>query len=173
MDGFAGEIYHTGSRPHGGLDFSGKKVGVIGTGSSAIQSILIIASQAAELTVFSERPTTRCRPGTARSMPSAIAPGLPVGQVSVQSVIGCKRLCLDTDYFETFNQDHVTLIDISDDPVECFTADALYPTCNSWYLGANIPGKPRVFMPLLEFPGYVERCNEVVADGYRGFALSS
>ena len=29
----------------------------------------------------------------------------------------------------------------------------LYPTCNSWYLGANIPGKPRVFMPLPGFPG--------------------
>ncbi len=47
----------------------------------------------------------------------------------------------------------------------------LYPTCNSWYLGANVPGKPRVFMPLLGFAPYVERCNEVVANGYEGFAL--
>ena len=50
--------------------------------------------------------------------------------------------------------------------------NTLYPTCNSWYLGANVPGKPRVFMPLLGFPDYVDRCEAVVADGYRGFSLS-
>ena len=33
----------------------------------------------------------------------------------------------------------------------------LFPTCNSWYLGANVPGKTRVFMPLPGFPTYVER----------------
>ena len=48
----------------------------------------------------------------------------------------------------------------------------LYPTCNSWYLGANIPGKPRVFLPLLGFPDYVAKCEEVVAQGYEGFRLS-
>jgi cyclohexanone monooxygenase len=48
----------------------------------------------------------------------------------------------------------------------------LYPTCNSWYLGANVPGKPRVFMPYLGFPPYVERCNEVAARSYEGFALA-
>jgi cyclohexanone monooxygenase len=48
----------------------------------------------------------------------------------------------------------------------------LYPSCNSWYLGANVPGKPRVFMPYLGFPTYVAKCNEVVAKGYEGFALS-
>lgn len=44
--------------------------------------------------------------------------------------------------------------------------------CNSWYLGANIPGKPRVFMPYLGFPNYVEHCEKVVAEGYAGFELS-
>jgi len=48
----------------------------------------------------------------------------------------------------------------------------LFPTCNSWYLGANVPGKPRVFMPLLGFPPYVEQCAAVVADGYRGFVTA-
>src|SRR6185295_1331671 len=48
----------------------------------------------------------------------------------------------------------------------------LYPTCNSWYLGANIPGKPRVFMPYLGFPAYVEKCNQVAENGYEGFALT-
>jgi cyclohexanone monooxygenase len=47
----------------------------------------------------------------------------------------------------------------------------LYPGCNSWYLGANVPGKPRVFMPYFGFPEYVARANEVAASGYRGFAL--
>jgi len=48
----------------------------------------------------------------------------------------------------------------------------LYPTCNSWYLGSNIPGKPRVFMPYLGFPVYVQKCEEVAAKGYDGFALT-
>ena len=48
----------------------------------------------------------------------------------------------------------------------------IYPTCNSWYLGVNIPGKPKVFMPYLGFPPYVEKCNEVAASGYEGFQLS-
>jgi cyclohexanone monooxygenase len=48
----------------------------------------------------------------------------------------------------------------------------LFPTCNSWYLGANVPGKARVFMPLPGFPTYTDRCDQVVADGYDGFVLS-
>ena len=46
---------------------------------------------------------------------------------------------------------------------------SIYPTCNSWYLGANVPGKPRVFMPYLGVPAYVEKCNQVAAGGYGGF----
>jgi cyclohexanone monooxygenase len=46
-------------------------------------------------------------------------------------------------------------------------------TCSSWYLGVNIPGKPRVFMPYIGgFPRYIQKCNEVTASGYAGFALS-
>ena len=45
----------------------------------------------------------------------------------------------------------------------------LYPSCNSWYLGANVPGKPRVFMPYIGFPTYCEKCEDVVAKGYEGF----
>ena len=47
LESFAGEWYHTGHWPHEGVDFTGQRVGVIGTGSSAIQSIPIIAQQAA------------------------------------------------------------------------------------------------------------------------------
>lgn len=49
---FAGAVYHTSTWPHDGVDFTGKRVGVIGTGSSGIQSIPIIARQADRLTVF-------------------------------------------------------------------------------------------------------------------------
>ncbi|MGW1122874.1 flavin-containing monooxygenase [Streptomyces tanashiensis] len=49
---FAGATYHTGSWPHEGVDFGGLRVGVIGTGSSGIQAVPLIAEQAAHLTVF-------------------------------------------------------------------------------------------------------------------------
>src|SRR5262245_7242860 len=56
LDTFTGKWYHTGNWPHEGVDFTGQKVGIIGTGSSAIQSIPIIAAQAASLTVFQRTP---------------------------------------------------------------------------------------------------------------------
>ncbi len=50
----------------------------------------------------------------------------------------------------------------------------LYPLANSWYLGANIPGKPRVFMPYAGGVGpYREKCDEVAANGYEGFVLGA
>ncbi len=55
-DRYAGEVYFTNSWPHDGVDFTGKRVAVIGTGSSGIQSIPIIASQADQLTVFQRTP---------------------------------------------------------------------------------------------------------------------
>jgi cyclohexanone monooxygenase len=48
----------------------------------------------------------------------------------------------------------------------------LFPTCNSWYLGANVPGKTRVFMPLPGFPTYVKECDRVAENGYDGFVLA-
>ena len=53
---FGGDVYHTGNWPHEPVDFSGKRVGVIGTGSSAIQSIPLIAEQAQQLYVFQRTP---------------------------------------------------------------------------------------------------------------------
>jgi cation diffusion facilitator CzcD-associated flavoprotein CzcO len=48
----------------------------------------------------------------------------------------------------------------------------VYLSCNSWYLGANILGKPRIFMPLpVGFPVYAARCAEVAANGYEGFRV--
>jgi cyclohexanone monooxygenase len=377
LECFAGPVYHTGSWPHEGVDFTGRSVAVIGTGSSAIQSIPIIASQAKRLTVF-QRTANYAIPAHNHPMPAefqkafkadyaalrAKAKTMPTGvlfdfseekaletpaearnreyekrwdrgglsflgaymdllidakandtaaefvrakirgivkdpavaaALSPSNVIGCKRLCIDTGYYDTFNAPHVTLIDVSREPIEAitpkgvrakgqeFSADDLvlatgfdamtgtllridirgrgglglrekwaagprtylglatagFPnlftitgpgspsvltnmlpsieqhvewvadclvhmrerkvtaiearieaedawvghvnevagktlrsTCSSWYLGANVPGKPRVFMPYIGgFPAYIEKCNDVVAKGYEGFEL--
>ena len=49
------------------------------------------------------------------------------------------------------------------------------PRANSWYMSANIAGKPRAFLPYLDpdgVGGYRKKCNEVAANGYEGFALA-
>jgi hypothetical protein len=56
--------------------------------------------------------------------------------------------------------------------VNAVAGATLFPSCNSWYLGANVPGKVRVFMPLLGFPAYVQKCDAVAAQGYAGFHLA-
>ncbi|CAN7611342.1 NAD(P)/FAD-dependent oxidoreductase [Bradyrhizobium sp. LjRoot220] len=374
---FKGPVYHTGEWPHEGVDFTGLRVGVIGTGSSAIQSIPIIAQQAQALTVFQRTATysvpawnakltpeyrqsikadypalrakARARP-TGFYFPFNMKPaleaspeererlyeeawergGLPFlgafgdllfekaandtiaefarnkirGIVSdpataellcPTNVFGCKRLCVDTGYFETYNLPLVKLVDVSRTPIDRFTAKGIevdgleYPldaivsatgfaamtgsfdriritgrngqtlaekwrggprtylgvamvgfpnlftitgpgspsvlasmiqaieqhvdwmadciahlrdigaatiepieqyqdewvehvnevskislrsTCSSWYVGANIPGRPRVFMPYIGgFPVYVQKCNEVMSNGFEGFAI--
>jgi cyclohexanone monooxygenase len=374
---FRGPIYHTGEWPREGVDFTALRVGVIGTGSSAIQSIPIIARQASALTVFQRTATysvpawnekltreyrnaikadypalrakARARP-TGFYFPFNMKPaleaapeererqyeeawkrgGLPflgaygdllfdktandtIAQFArrkIRSIVkdpatakllcpdnvfGCKRLCVDTGYFETYNLPHVKLVDVSNTPIERFTAQGIevngieYPldaivcatgfaamtgsfdkiritgrnrltlaekwragpraylgvasagfpnlftitgpgspsvlasmiqaieqhvdwmadcmvymrdigattiepiekyedewiehvneiskvslrsTCSSWYVGANIPGRPRVFMPYIGgFPIYVQKCNEVMTNGFEGFVM--
>ena len=50
----------------------------------------------------------------------------------------------------------------------------LYSMANSWYVGANITGKPRVFMPYVGgVTAYKQKCDEVAAKGYEGFRLGS
>ena len=56
LESFQGAWYHTGNWPHQPVDFSGKRVAVIGTGSSGVQSIPVIAGQARSLTVFQRTP---------------------------------------------------------------------------------------------------------------------
>jgi cyclohexanone monooxygenase len=49
----------------------------------------------------------------------------------------------------------------------------LYPKANSWYMGANIPGKPRIFMPYVGgVHTYYRLCQDIVAKGYDGFVFS-
>ena len=377
---FRGKVFHTGAWPHEGVDFTGQRVGVVGTGSSAIQSIPVIAGEAKHVTVFQRTPNysipaqnyplsedekrvwredyrdlrrrarEEMRNGIVSEIPQKGALedgdeerettyefrwarggltfmtaynnlaldkaandtaaefvrkkiGATVRDPRVAKLlqptsypIGTKRICIDTDYFETFNRDNVTLIDIRNAPIseitptgivtggkeyECdaivfatgfdamtgsfakidirgrgglslrekweagpktylglmvagfpnmflitgpgspsvlsnmivsieqhvdwvadcldylrerdvacleATQDAedkwvahvnevadntLYPQANSWYMGANIPGKPRVFLPYIGgIPAYRAICNEVAAKGYEGFALT-
>lgn len=376
---FEGPSYHTGRWPQDGVDFTGQRVGVIGTGSSAIQAIPMIAEQAEELTVFQRTASFTVPAWNApldpvavkevktdyaefraanRQMQAAFGSKLPQNDRSAlevsdeerraelerrwqhgglgflgafndllisneandvaadfvrdklaeivedpetarkltpEQVIGCKRLCVDTGYWATFNRPNVNLVDLRESPIEeitprgirtsawehpldvivyatgfdamtgallrvdirgrggrslqdaweagprtylglsvegfpnlftitgpgspsvltnmmvsieqhvewiadCIsyldehghatieaTAEAqdqwvdfvntvagftLFPTCNSWYLGANVPGKTRVFMPLPGFPTYAEQCERVAAEGYSGFALA-
>ena len=377
LEAFRGPRYHTGHWPHEGVDFTGRRVGVIGTGSSAIQSIPIIAEQATHLFVFQRTPNfsipahnapldrefeRRVKAGYAefrrqaresrvgfvveRSDDSALAvtaderrreyekrwrrgglgftatfadllinpkanetaaefcrekirevvrdPAVAEVLVPQDYPVGTKRMCVDTRYYETFNRPNVRLVDISNGGIEAITAtgvragdedhaldaivfatgfDAmtgalarirfegvggrtlteawgegprtylglavagfpnlfvitgpgspsvltnmvtsieqhvewitaclehlragghatieadpgavenwvayvnrvagltLFPTCNSWYLGANIPGKPRVFMPLPGFPPYEAMCANVAVQGYQGFVI--
>jgi cyclohexanone monooxygenase len=50
---------------------------------------------------------------------------------------------------------------------------AVHPTCNSWYVGANVPGKRRVYMPYVGgLPRYRQKCDDVAAAGYEGFTLT-
>ena len=56
--------------------------------------------------------------------------------------------------------------------VNAVAARTIYLGCNSWYLGANIPGKPRIFMPLFGFPAYVDKCADEQRSGYPGFSLA-
>jgi cyclohexanone monooxygenase len=378
LESYQGACYHTGCWPHEEVSFAGKRVAVIGTGSSAVQSIPIIAAQASEVIVFqrtanyaipahnvpltdpyraaikADYPMLRARArqtmtGIDFDYSDALALETPAEErtheyerrwqrgglaflgaykdlmveqaandtaadfvrgkirqkvqdprvaelLAPKNTIGCKRLCVDIGYFETFNRPNVRLVDVSEAPIETITpggvkvrgreypADAIvfatgfdamtgailridirgrggmalrerwregpctylglavagFPnlfaitgpgspsvltnmlptieqhvdwiadaldhlrarglsriepsalaehawgahvaelagstlryTCGSWYLGVNIPGKPRVFMPYIGgFPRYVAKCNEVAAMGYEGFVLS-
>ena len=69
-----------------------------------------------------------------------------------------------------------TSVDVEDDWVSYVgevADETLYGQGGSWYLGVNVAGKPRVFMPLATGVGpYREICDEIAADGYRGFKFA-
>ena len=208
MDTFKGKTYHTGHWPHEGVDLAGLRIGVIGTGSSAIQAIPVIAEAASHLTVFQRTPNfsipsrngpmlpdyeqhwktiypdqrekarhskngvlTNPNDFSALSVPEqerlrileerwseggtrfmAAFNDLALNQESndfaaefvrgkIRSMvkdpataellapknhpIGTKRICVDTNYFLTYNRDNVTLVDVSKNPIEALTPDGL------------------------------------------------
>lgn len=88
MAGFAGTSLFTSRWPKEGFDLTGKRVGVIGTGSSGVQLIPVVAREALRLSVF-----------------------VPVHPFA------CKRPIIDQGYYETFNRDNVTLVDLRKSPI--------------------------------------------------------
>ncbi len=222
LDDFEGDTYHTGEWPHEGVDFTGKRIGVIGTGSSGIQSIPLIAEQAASVTVFQRtpnfaipahnRPLTQAqrdrnkevfqglrreaeyfvpaRSGGPTAVPRALeVPAedrderyeahwsmgglmymaafgdLLVNQeandtaadfvrrkiheiVEDQDVaallaaqdfpLGTKRLCVDTGYYETFNRESVTLVDLRAHPIEAITPRGLRTAAEEYEFDALV-----------------------------------
>jgi len=85
------------------------------------------------------------------------------------------------DCIEYLQNNGLTRIEAKDDAQEAWVdhvrevADTtLFPKANSWYVGANVPGKSRVFMPYVGgLTLYREKCNEVAANQYEGFAVSN
>ena len=205
---FAGEVYHTAHWPYEPVDFSGKRVAVIGTGSSGIQSIPIIAEHAEELVVFQRTPNYSVPAGNRTLTDDDIAeykssyaerrrlswrsgggsPHIAHPKLTMQATpqerrtafekrwelggvlfsktfndqmidfaaneearkfyeekvraviddpelaellipddhpIGTKRICTDTDYFQTFNKPHVELVSVRRTPIESIDASGI------------------------------------------------
>jgi cation diffusion facilitator CzcD-associated flavoprotein CzcO len=208
LDRFAGASYHTGHWPHQGVDFTGKRVGMIGTGSTGIQAAPVIAQNAAHLTVFQRtanysiparnaplsdgfkrwakenaaeirsimrstpngHPFTICDRSahdvapeerqaiyeaawekgglqfraafrdlmvdkTANDTASEFikekirevvkAPATAAKLADIDHPFATKRPPIDTGYFETFNRDNVSLVDVRANPIECITASGI------------------------------------------------
>ncbi|MFF0446787.1 hypothetical protein ACFYT4_10285 [Streptomyces sp. NPDC004609] len=59
------------------------------------------------------------------------------------------------------------------DHVNTVSAGTVFMRADSWYLGANVPGKPRVFMPYVGGVGhYRQTCDRIAANGYEGFSVN-
>lgn len=200
LEQFAGPMYQTGEWPHEEIDFSGQRVGVIGTGSSAIQSIPLIAQQADHVVVFQRTPNYSVPaqngpldPALERAIKevyaayrqanreSRVGYVVPVNRVSAMAFseeareqefeerwqrgglgfastfsdllispesnetaaaffrrkireivhdpavaetltamdypLGTKRICVDTRYYETYNRENVSLVDLRNEPI--------------------------------------------------------
>ncbi|WP_280483950.1 flavin-containing monooxygenase [Nocardia farcinica] len=216
-DSFGGELYHTGEWPHEPVRFAGKRVGVIGTGSSGIQAIPVIAEEAAQVVVFQRSPNYSIPAGNRRLDPEFVAEvkanyaerrrlsrisgggtpnsPYPKGALEVDEAerrriydqwwqrggylfakafpdqttnpaandtareyveakiremvadpeiaeqliptdhpIGTKRIVTDTGYFQTYNRDNVTLVNLRRTPIEEITATGVRTSGGSYEL---------------------------------------
>ncbi|HEY2202951.1 MAG TPA: NAD(P)/FAD-dependent oxidoreductase [Pseudonocardia sp.] len=208
LESFAGRWYHTGQWPHDGVDLAGQRVGVVGTGSTGIQAIPVIAERAAHLTVFQrtanysvparngpvgaaeqralkedypairrvQRASTNGHPFVVSGRPALSVPederrsvyeaawdrgglrfrasfadlltdkqandtasefirdkiretvrdpGTARALLPTDHPFATKRPPIDTDYFETYNRDDVTLVDVRRSPIEEITPDGV------------------------------------------------
>jgi cyclohexanone monooxygenase len=222
LSDFKGRVYHTGQWPHQPIDFTGLRVGVIGTGSSAIQSVPVIAEQARHLTVFQRTAnfsiparnaelTAEQREAFRKNYPeirrfareearNGIYAELPDrgalddgdnerrarfeqrwmrgGLTFMQAYnnllldkaandtaadyvrekiaeivrdpetakrlqpdnhpIGSKRICVDTEYYATFNRPNVTLVDIRSVPIEAILPNAVRAGARDYEIDALV-----------------------------------
>jgi cyclohexanone monooxygenase len=224
VERFAGATYLTGAWPHHEVDFTGLRVGVIGTGSTAIQVIPQVARQAKHLTVFqrtanfsvparngplpeAEQQSIKAGYRARRELSRRSLFGIPIalpdsprrtrdippaelnatlealwaqgGAMSLLAAapdilmdadanarvadfvrdkiratvkdpkvadllcptthpLGTKRLCLDTDYYETYNRDNVTLVDLRATPIDTLTERSVRTTAEDYPLDALI-----------------------------------
>ncbi|NEW35149.1 NAD(P)/FAD-dependent oxidoreductase [Nocardia cyriacigeorgica] len=221
LDTFAGPVLHTSHWPHEGVDFTGQRVGVIGTGSSGIQAIPCIAEQAERLHVFQRtanysvpagnvpldeetRRAQKANYAERRRLSMASGGGSPhqphpksalevseeerraayqqrweLGGVlfsktfpdqmvtreandtarlfweeKVRAVIddpavadllipndhpiGTKRICTDTNYYQTYNRDNVELVNLRATPIERIDAEGLHTTEDYYRLDALV-----------------------------------
>jgi cation diffusion facilitator CzcD-associated flavoprotein CzcO/acetyl esterase/lipase len=91
LDRFRGEVYFTSRWPHDDVDFTGKRVAVIGTGSSGVQSIPLIAAQTADLTVFQRTPNFS-RPAKNGPIPSDKRDGYLTDRAAYREIARWTRL---------------------------------------------------------------------------------
>ncbi|WP_241384756.1 flavin-containing monooxygenase [Rhodococcus sp. CH91] len=85
-----------------------------------------------------------------------------------------------SDCLDHLDEHDATSIEATEQAVDEWVAECnekaagtLFPSANSWYMGANIPGKPRVFMPYIGgFANYGTICAEIAAAGYKGFEIA-
>ncbi|TSD48892.1 NAD(P)/FAD-dependent oxidoreductase [Rhodococcus sp. KBS0724] len=220
-DSFAGDVFHTGFWPHEGVDFTGKRVGVIGTGSSGIQSVPLIAEQAEHLYVFqrsanysvpagntplddTRRAEIKANYAERRALSKRSGGGSPFvadprsalevaedertaayeerwrlggvlfgktfadqtsnleandtartfAETKIRSVvedqsiadvlipndhpIGTKRIVTDTNYYQTYNRDNVSLVDLKKAPIESIDAAGIKTTESHYDLDALV-----------------------------------
>lgn len=236
IENFKGEVYLTGNWPHEGVDFTGKRVGIIGTGASGIQAIAEIAKEAAHLTVFQRTPNyatpivnAPADPEETRRIKENYADirikarnhflGLPYEQVQPSALAvsaeerrrvyderytqggfrlfidsfadllfnkeanetaaefvrtkirervrdpkvadlltpknypyGTKRPPLETNYYETYNRENVTLVDVKSSPIDAITRNGVRTTSGEYEFDAIVLaiGFDAVTGPLLQ-----------------------
>ena len=221
LESFNGKTYHTGNWPHEPVDFTGQRVAVVGTGSSGIQTIPVIARQASELVVFqrtpnfsipawnkplphsdqqawkSDYPSHRANARQTRSgilydysQRSALEvdeserqqeyerrwargganfthsfkdiytdraanetasefvrtkirgivrdPSVAALLAPTDHAIGTKRICVDTDYYATFNQPHVTLVDLKATPIDEIVPEGIRTRASTYRLDSIV-----------------------------------
>ena len=105
------------------------------------------------------------------SSPSVLANMLPAIEHHVDWIVDCISH-MESNGFDRVEADEDAQNAWANEVAE-IAAETLYPQSNSWYIGANVPGKPRVFMAYIGgFDRYIDRCDEIVGNNYAGFSFS-